>query len=119
MPHPVPEQALRRLVSDLANLHADDIVAILGSLDAPQREAVEALLREHADYFEPPAGPAPPGFDAARFSPWLVQRLGAASGTMTDEARAALREAAARLYPASSATPTARAGLFRRRQAAS
>jgi hypothetical protein len=105
MPRPKPERALRRLVSNLATLHGDDIAAILGELDARQRRVVESLLHEHAEYLADPVS-APEGqqdnFDAAALSPWLAQRLQARAGTafaMTERARLALREVSARVRP--------------------
>ncbi len=95
MPRLNPDKSLRRLVADLAMLHADDIAAILSDLSAAERRSVEDLLREHADLFVPPpvpvAAPAEEKLDTKRLSPWLAERL-AAPDLLTAETRAALRD---------------------------
>ena len=103
MPRLKPE-ALRRMVSDLAAMHVDDIAAILGDLEPAERQVVEDLLREHASYFEATPGSDTPSeeFDAARLSPWLLQRLRGEDRfvmSITGEARQALFDAAARAVP--------------------
>jgi hypothetical protein len=103
MPRPKPE-ALRRMVSDLATMHADDIAAVLGDLQPAERQVVEDLLREHASYFEAVPGSDTPSeaFDAARLSPWLLQRLRGEDRfvmSITGEARQALFDAAVRGVP--------------------
>lgn len=99
-----PDQALRRMVAELAATTPDDVAAILAELDLPQRRRVEALL---ADYLGEPAeaAPAPPPpsvHKAAGLSPWLAARIeGAPDETirMTPAARDALRACAAGLEP--------------------
>jgi hypothetical protein len=104
MPHPKPE-ALRRMVSDLAALHADDISAILADLKPRERQTVEGLLREHASYFDaavPGSATTSEEFDAARLSPWLLQRMRGEDRftlALTVDARQALLDAAIRATP--------------------
>lgn len=114
MPHPAPDHALRRIVADLAVLHADDVAAVLGELDAAQRQTVEGLLRDYAAYFDPAQTQKPEdriGYDASQLSPWLVQRLqteGQPDFEMTAQARQALHDCAVRLYPAPATRPKSR-----------
>jgi hypothetical protein len=104
-----PDRTLRRMVVDLAALHADDIAAVLAQLEPRQRGKVEALLRELSDF----------GFgerisqsqergrvDASQLSPWLVDRLAEERSDigMTALARAKLRDCAVRLFPLPSPT---------------
>lgn len=103
MPRPKAE-ALRRMVSDLASLHADDVAAILADLPPAERQTIEGLLREHASYFEatPASATSSEEFDAARLSPWLLQRLRGEDRfvmSVTGEARQALLDAAIRAVP--------------------
>lgn len=106
MPPPAPDHALRRIVADLAVLHADDVAAVLSELDPAERRTVEGLLRDYAAYFDPAQKPEDRiGYDASQLSPWLVQRLqaeGQADFEMTAQARQALHDCVVRLYPAQS-----------------
>lgn len=97
---------LRRLIVELAGYHREDMDAILDVLSPPVRHKVETLLREYRQIeadstlrLDPPAT----GFDASRFSPWLVERLSASPisepSNMTDQARTALRSCAMNLFP--------------------
>lgn len=103
---PSPDQALRRLVFDLGALPADDATAVLDQLDPPHRKKVEALLRELSEFGfgQNALNPADEfsGVDVARLSPLSIERLKAGRDTiaMTAAARAALRDCAARLFPA-------------------
>lgn len=97
MPLRKPEPALRRLVSRLAALHADDLAAILSELDARQRGTVEKLLEEHASVFgdlKLVAATEPDALDAAHLSPWLAQRVRGDGVTLAEATRKALRELA-------------------------
>jgi hypothetical protein len=79
-----PDQALRRLVADLAQTEPGDVEAILGGLESPQAARVRRLL---ADYVGQDAGPraarpapdpqpAPAVVNVIGLSPWLAARLG-------------------------------------------
>ncbi len=106
MPLSKADTALRRVVSDLAQMHAEDIAAVLGGLDAPQRTAVEALLREHLTVFSGSDAAVRESFDAARLSPWLVDILRAPDAAgLTTAVHEALKASAVTLYP-----PQSRAG---------
>jgi hypothetical protein len=97
MPLRGPEPALRRLVSRLAGLHADDLAAILTELDGGQRRTVEKLLEEHALVFgdlKPVAAAEPDAFDTAHLSPWLAQRVRSDGALLTEATRKVLRELA-------------------------
>lgn len=81
VPRREPEVAVRRIIAELAAFHADDVAAILGGLDAGERQTVEELLRDHVGCFEAsltlPGAAA--GYDASRLSEWLSKRLLAGS----------------------------------------
>ena len=119
---PAHDRALRRAVAGLAQLHADDIAAVLGALGVKERKAVEALLREHATQFEmPSAAPLDDRltYDISKFSPWLVERLegvGESRHAIATQTRESLRELAARTYPLVLATGKVgkRAGIVAR-----
>ena len=49
-----PDRDLRRLVAELASVGPEDLEAILGDLDAPQRRTVTELLAAYAGAAEPP-----------------------------------------------------------------
>jgi hypothetical protein len=100
MPSPDPDTAIRRLVAELASLHADDIGAILDGLAAAERQAIEGLLQEYADQFQPAPG-AP--YDLTQLSAWLQQlarEASAKSSMMTPVAQQALLGCITALYPA-------------------
>lgn len=101
---PLPDRALRRLVVELAALHAEDVRAVLAELDPAQRPKVEALLQEFSDFgFAEKLVPAPDNgvaIDSARLSPWLVGRCNGSDAAMTAHSRAVLLACAGRLYPA-------------------
>lgn len=118
MSQPAPDHALRRMVADMAALHADDMAAILNELHAGGRQTVEGLLHDYASYADIGEAPVPGdriAYDASKLSPWLIQRLQAADEPgydMTAQVRHALRDCVTRLYPASSAAiPGARRRL--------
>jgi hypothetical protein len=99
---PSPDRALRRMVMDLAGLHADDAKAVLDALDPAQRKKVEAFLQEFSPFVigEAPVA-AQPEIDRKRIARWLAARLEAHPGArMTEAARAALRAEAVRFFPA-------------------
>lgn len=117
MPSPVDERALRRLVVNLAALHADDAAAVLSELEAQERKAVERLLEEFSGFGFAGASAPVASFESRRFSPWLADRL-QGRGDMTELARGALAACAGELYPAPlAAAPAAQEkspGLFKR-----
>lgn len=96
---PSADRGLRRLVADLTELHADDMAAILDTLDADERRRVEILLRAYTggDEVRPAMARA---YDGAVFSPWLTRRLESGEG-MTPHAYHALQSSAAKLHPLS------------------
>jgi hypothetical protein len=101
--HQRSERALRRLVDELAALPPADAAAILGELSDQQREAVEALLREHANFVVSDDVPEESdGLGELALSSWLVDRISGA-GTeryaITSASRAALRECAVQILP--------------------
>jgi hypothetical protein len=99
------DRSLRRLVADMAALHADDVAAILGQLGAAERETVERLLKEYASFAKFPAAPTPAepiAYDTSALSPWLRQRLemsGNPRPAVAARLQQALRDHAARLFP--------------------
>lgn len=101
MPSPDPDSAIRKIVAEVAALHAEDVSAILDSLAAADRQAVEALLQEYADQFRP--APSVP-YDLTQLSVWLQKIAQEATGkstTMTPLAQQALLGCITALYPAS------------------
>lgn len=120
------DRALRKLVAELAALHADDVEAILAELSDGQRARVKALLAEYRGAGLQPsaATAAAQGPDAIEgLSHWLAARIRAAAGdgdglaspqfgmpafAMTDAGRAALLAAAAKARAAHPAAPTVR-----------
>lgn len=87
--------ALRRLVARLARLTPNDIDAIIGNLDAPQRVIVQDLINSYSlrkqpkntlldgqvlckDDFSPTIN---------GFSPWIIERLSAVKHERTAESR--------------------------------
>lgn len=115
---------LRRLIVELAALHEDDVVSVLGQLSAKQREKVEALRREFSEFGlgarRLPDNASEPQVDPTRVSAWLLARMDFDDPEthMTPYARKALRDCAARLYPLSSRPPSKRGpfGAFGRVQ---
>jgi hypothetical protein len=101
-----PDRELRRMVVDLASLHADDVEAVLDRLDPSQRRKVEILLREFSAFGFGGATAAhsarADAIDRARVSSWLLGRTDpdCTEARLTPLARSTLREAALRLYPA-------------------
>lgn len=82
VPRPEPEVAIRQIIAELAAFHAGDVAAILGGLDAGERQAVEELLRGHIGRFEAALAPlgSAAGYDALQLSEWLSRHLLVASG---------------------------------------
>ena len=136
-----PDQALRRLVANLADLRPADVEAILAELEPAHRGRVRALLADLGGAATVTAAVVPPSVEevwSPALAPWLLERLGEAPEdaalslraqrvSMTDVAQAALTGAAlaagARIVapkpqaqlPHSPATGLERlAGLFRR-----
>jgi len=93
----VEDRDIRRLVIDLAGMHADDAAAVLGELDEAQRGTVQRLLDEFSG-FAFLDGRKPEDFDAAMLSPWLAGRI-AQEQALTDKTRGLLREIATELWP--------------------
>jgi DNA-binding transcriptional ArsR family regulator len=77
VPRPEPEVAIRRIIAELAALHADDLAAILDVLNAGERKTVEDLLRDHVGRFEAALAPIgnAAGYDASQLSQWLSGHL--------------------------------------------
>jgi hypothetical protein len=104
----LPDRSLRRIVADLAGLHAEDISAVLGDLDAGQRRRIESLLRESAGQSEQEM------YDVARVSEWLQQRIESTAFAMTPAARETLRSCAVELYPFTMQWSATRPGALQR-----
>ena len=120
MPRPPAERALRRAVAGLARLHPDDVAAILGALDGPERARVDALVANFAGQAPVAAVPEPePEWAYESVSPWLLARIdpesrrGGKAGRefvlITDASREALRAAAEPFRK--QVTPAARKGM--------
>jgi hypothetical protein len=99
MPPATSDRELRRIVANLAFLEPHDVAAVMGDLDAKQRQTVERLLREFPGFALPPAVE---GCDTTRLSSWLAQRLQPelSDCAMTNGAHDALRGCAMELFPA-------------------
>lgn len=107
------DRALKRAVADLARLHPDDVEAILGALDPPEKARIERLVAGF------PGGPAPasaPPEEAPWIyegvSPWLLDRI-------DPDAKAGARAARdfVLMTPASGEALRAAAAPFRARSA--
>jgi hypothetical protein len=100
VPLPEPDRNLRRLITDLADLDAEDITAILDRLDPVSRGRADALLHDYAGQEAPtPRDQTPVGFDQSSFSPWLTE-LFRDQRSMTPHAHRVLVSCAAGLHPA-------------------
>jgi hypothetical protein len=111
MPRHDANLPLRRVVSDLAALHSDDLDAVLEKFGAEERESILALMQDYAAQFDAqPVTPKPTqAHDLSRLSPWLARRAGDGEMfdcTMTAQARRLLRDCAMRLHPAGQAAGT-------------
>lgn len=122
MPRPQSDQALRRLLAELATTSADDLGAILAGLDPSQRQTVTALLATYDGASDEPVrvraatltAESPPRVTG--LSPWLAARLkqSAQSGSETDEADRFARPGPA-ITPAALAALRASATALQRR----
>ena len=125
---PSPDRVLRRLVTDLAGLHPEDLAGVLDGLDGDARAKVEALLREFAGPAPPTpqAEPIPPvieapptvAYDVMTMSPWLAGLLrenSTARNAMAPDAFAALCDCAAKVHPIGG-KKSKRSRLFSRRR---
>ena len=74
MPPIGSEKALRKLVIELAAAMPEDIVAVLGMLDARARATVRALLAAYTDLNDVFNLEAPPTANTAGLSEWLAAR---------------------------------------------
>jgi hypothetical protein len=107
MPPRDPGISLRRMIADLAALHADDLDAVLDELGSEERSTVVALMQEYAAQFDASPSVLEPvqilTHDISWLPPWLARRAGGdvvSDFAMTAQARHMLRECAVRLYPA-------------------
>lgn len=76
MSPPPSDRALRRLVADLAVSRPQDVTAILGELNASQREIVIGLIEEfHGSGAPLLLAQTPPPQRVAGLSSWLQSRL--------------------------------------------
>ena len=109
MSAPPPDRALRRLIADLAVRDAEDVEAILETLQPSQRRRAEALLALCQGQLASTLGEAVGAATVSLgLSPWLAGILedaepagGRAPGEVTEHARQALRDCAQAMSPPS------------------
>jgi hypothetical protein len=97
MSRPDPDDAIRKIVAELAALRADDKEAILDALNQDERQTIELFLREYAKLFDRSAA-AFTEHDARPLSDWmraLLQRAAEKNSAMTEVARETLLKCAA------------------------
>lgn len=95
---------------ELAAFSAEDVTAILDTLEEERRDIVSGLLQTYAEPLDGGRRGAavPASFDARRLSPWLLDRLSVDRSTdlaITPHSRQALHNRATRLFRFEGASP--------------
>lgn len=116
MPHPRPDRALRRAVTDLARLHPEDLALILDALEPAEKARIDALIaglggRPAADDAAAPAAEAEPVWTYEGVSPWLRVRIDPNAPTRRKNAEFILMTDAARTALVAAAEPFRTAGV--------
>lgn len=108
---PESEIALRRIVSDLADLDPRDVGAILDMLDPAHRRQVEMLLAQYTVVRTGRPASGPERVDLGLLSPWLAERVRTADG-MTVRLAELLRDSAETTLPERPIVEEARPALL-------